>query len=121
MVPKVSDMGSVITRHTEVMMNVFQAYVSVPELPMVEANALVEFWMSTGEFAIQDAVQLENPSGPAGVVVFIFIPKKLVANESGRYTAAMIVKMKLRRLCVSSRCSRRVCCSSLSSCEISIN
>lgn len=61
MVPKVSDMGSVITRHTEVMMNVFQAYVSVPELPMVEANALVEFWMSTGEFAIQDAVQLENP------------------------------------------------------------
>ena len=60
-VPKVSEMGSVTRRHTDVMMNVFQGYVSVPELPIVEASAFVEFWMLTGESAIQDAVQLENP------------------------------------------------------------
>ena len=50
----------------------------------METKAFVEFLISTGESSIQEAVQLENPWGPAGVVVFIFMPKKLVANDSGR-------------------------------------
>jgi len=74
--------------------------VSVPEVPIVDAKALVEFCMSAGDSSIQELVQFENPFGPDEVMVFIFMPKKVEANESGRKTAASKVRMKFRRSCV---------------------
>lgn len=66
-------------------------------MPIVDAKALVEFCISAGESSIQAVVQFENPVGPDEVMVFMFMPKKVEAKESGRKTAASKVRMKFRR------------------------
>lgn len=99
--PIMSEMGRVKIVDPAVMPNVRQEKLNEPDVAVAELRISVARRSFKGSREIVDFIQSENPRGPSGVWVLIFMPKMLVVKDRGRKIAAKIVSVKTRRSCTS--------------------
>ena len=95
-------------RQPEMIQKSFQLQRFGPVVPRADIKASVEFRKSGEMPSSLVFVHLENFMGRSGVAVSIFIHSKLVTNDRGRNMATKMVRTKLRRLLLNSKCSRTV-------------